>query len=177
MKQDPDENVKTSPLSKVWRRLCQPVDFWRAMEVLGLWIAAGVGLLAINYSTRDSGRSVEHNPQPIERYERTIKRDARRESPPGLGPLVSNLSTRTMLKNRCGSYSLIETSAGNLPRMQFSTEPLDFLSSLPKSKSRLYRFGKIRSNLDPDDLCSGKTPSLTRRWPYYVIPKRYPRYK
>jgi hypothetical protein len=36
----------------------QPVGFWRAMEVLGLWAAAGVGLAAIIYSTRDSTEQV-----------------------------------------------------------------------------------------------------------------------
>ena len=36
----------------------QAVDFWRAMEVLGLWAAALVGLGAIYYSTRDSGEQV-----------------------------------------------------------------------------------------------------------------------
>jgi hypothetical protein len=33
----------------------QPVGFWRAREVLGLWAASGVGLAAIYFSTRDSG--------------------------------------------------------------------------------------------------------------------------
>jgi hypothetical protein len=36
----------------------QPVDFWRAMEVLGLWAAALVGLGAIYVSTRDAGEQV-----------------------------------------------------------------------------------------------------------------------
>ena len=36
----------------------QPVDFWRSMEVAGLWAAALVGLGAIYFSTRDSGEQV-----------------------------------------------------------------------------------------------------------------------
>jgi hypothetical protein len=36
----------------------QPVDFWRAMEVLGLWAAALVGLGAIYFSTRDAGEQL-----------------------------------------------------------------------------------------------------------------------
>lgn len=32
----------------------EPVDFWRVMEVLGLWAAAGVGLSAIFVSARDA---------------------------------------------------------------------------------------------------------------------------
>jgi hypothetical protein len=46
-------------LIKFGRWLRQPVDFWRAMEVMGLWTAAGVGLLAIHYSTRDAGEQVK----------------------------------------------------------------------------------------------------------------------
>jgi hypothetical protein len=36
----------------------EPVGFWRAMEVLGLWAAAGIGLVAIISSSRDSGEQV-----------------------------------------------------------------------------------------------------------------------
>jgi hypothetical protein len=36
----------------------EPVGFWRAMEVLGLWAAALVGLGAIYFSTRDAGEQV-----------------------------------------------------------------------------------------------------------------------
>jgi hypothetical protein len=36
----------------------EPVGFWRAMEVFGLWAAAGVGLVAIYFSTKDSGAQV-----------------------------------------------------------------------------------------------------------------------
>jgi hypothetical protein len=36
----------------------EPVGFWRAMEVLGLWAAVLVGLSAIYFSTRDSGEQV-----------------------------------------------------------------------------------------------------------------------
>jgi hypothetical protein len=36
----------------------QPVDFWRAMEVFGLWVAALVGLGAIYVSSRDAGEQV-----------------------------------------------------------------------------------------------------------------------
>jgi hypothetical protein len=43
----------------LWRWLWLPVDFWRAMEVIGLWTAAVVGLLAIYYSTRDAREQVE----------------------------------------------------------------------------------------------------------------------
>jgi hypothetical protein len=38
----------------VWRWLWQPVDFWRAMEVIGLWTAAVVALIAIHSSTKDA---------------------------------------------------------------------------------------------------------------------------
>ena len=41
-----------------WPEDRQPVDFWRAMEVLGLWAAALVGLGAIYFSTRDAGEQV-----------------------------------------------------------------------------------------------------------------------
>jgi hypothetical protein len=61
-------------LTKLWRWLSQPVDFrrpmealwrwvwpaefWRVMEVLGLWAAAGVGLHAITVSSRDAREQV-----------------------------------------------------------------------------------------------------------------------
>jgi hypothetical protein len=36
----------------------EPADFWRVMEVLGLWLAAGVGVAAIVYSRLDSAEQV-----------------------------------------------------------------------------------------------------------------------
>jgi hypothetical protein len=54
--------LETEPegwLTAIWRWLWLPVDFWRAMEVIGLWTAAVVGLLAIYYSTRDAGEQVK----------------------------------------------------------------------------------------------------------------------
>jgi hypothetical protein len=55
---DPDVSAKPSLLPKVWRWLWQPVDFWRAMEVLGLWTAAAVGVAAIHSANEDSRQQV-----------------------------------------------------------------------------------------------------------------------
>jgi hypothetical protein len=58
MRLETDVSPKPSWLSKVWRWLWQPVDFWRGMEVLGLWVAAAVGVAAIHSSNRDSREQV-----------------------------------------------------------------------------------------------------------------------
>ena len=63
-------------LTAFWRWLWLPVDFWRAMEVIGLWTAAVVGLLAIYYSTRDAGEQVKTMRDSIADDERSVGRNA-----------------------------------------------------------------------------------------------------
>jgi hypothetical protein len=55
---DPDETTKPSPLSKLGLWLRRPGDLGRTLEVLGLWVAAAVGVAAINSSGQNSGEQV-----------------------------------------------------------------------------------------------------------------------
>ena len=55
---DPDENAKPSPLSKLGLWLRRPGDLGRTLEVLGLWVAAAVGVAAINSSGQNSREQV-----------------------------------------------------------------------------------------------------------------------
>ena len=64
----------------------QPVGFWRAMEVLGLWAAAGVGLAAIYFSTRDSGEQVRAMRDQLQTMSGQLD-EMQQEGRPWVGPI------------------------------------------------------------------------------------------
>ena len=68
---DLDEKPKPRSLSKLGRWLRKPVGFWRAMEVLGLWVAAAVGVAAINSSNQELARASEPHARSVARYARS----------------------------------------------------------------------------------------------------------
>lgn len=67
-----------------------PTDFWRAMEVLGLWAAAAVGLAAIIYSTRDSTEQVGAMRDQLQAMSGQLD-EMRQEGRPWIGPASAAL--------------------------------------------------------------------------------------
>jgi hypothetical protein len=73
-------------LTAFWRWLWLPVDFWRAMEVIGLWTAAVVGLLAIYYSTRDAGEQMKTMRDQLQAMTGQLD-EMQQEGRPWVGPI------------------------------------------------------------------------------------------
>jgi hypothetical protein len=73
----------------------QPVDFWRAMEVIGLWAAALVGLGAIYFSTRDAGEQVSAMRGQMKTMGEQLK-EMQEEGRPWVGPSSVSFAPSTL---------------------------------------------------------------------------------
>ena len=71
----------------------QAVGFWRAMEVFGLWAAAGVGLAAIYFSTRDSGEQVTAMRDQLQAMSGQLD-EMQQEGRPWIGPSSPALAAK-----------------------------------------------------------------------------------
>jgi hypothetical protein len=135
----------------------QPVEFWRAMEVAGLWAAALVGLGAIYFSTRDSGEQVTAMREQLQTMGGQLN-EMQEEGRPWVGPVGASLARKDDVEEplkisfsyrnfgRQPATRVLLRSAAKFPLLQSGFD----IAALP--------FWKDKKQFDPDGLCNAETP-------------------
>jgi hypothetical protein len=151
----------------------EPVGFWRAMEVLGLWAAAGVGVAAIVYSRLDSAEQLGTMRGQLHAMSGQLE-EMQAEGRPWVGPVGVELEHKDDVEEPL-RFLLAYRNFGRQPATNVILHRAASFPQLPAGvEESALPFWKDKKQFDPDALCSGKTPSLTDDGPITLYPSDNP---
>ena len=155
------------------------MDFWRAMEVLGLWVAAAVGVAAINSSNQDLREQASLMRDQLHAMRDQLQtmsgqlNEMQEEGRPWVGPVAASLEHKDDVEEplrillayrnfgRQPATHVLLRGAARFPPLQAGVD----IAALP--------FWKDKKQFDPSALCNAET-SLRNDTPVTLYPSDNP---